>query len=410
MLGYHGVLLVSFEMAGLGPETDYLSQRFGYRIDTLESRSLKLHEDIKKWEKAKILTLHFSPFLKIGISNATTFSNITGDDVGKDNDRVNSSPTMFTPGNSVVNKEDNLRGVNDGLKTKCAAYPVVANYDRNTWGKYGLVKSMLNSSTRILSFQFSSMEDVNLLKEDVGNVLVLVKLHGVPVTAFSGDGLSVIATNLGTPLMLNSYTLNVCDPIMGVLVNSSGNLISGIWNLSSTSTTHIIEKIDKVERLIIKGKVTLVDDESKPVTKVDSFDDHDNEDEVVSTDIDIANFLASKKEGYGTNSLLEQWNESYVNRTDNQEKDEKQRQNDKTGLGMEKTVKDKAKSKPESQSSQKVNRKVNWLNLLHLIVNLEAFEVISSYKLIELIAQGIEAREPLGQLFRPLTQKEWPWF
>ncbi|GJX10221.1 hypothetical protein Tco_0200080 [Tanacetum coccineum] len=46
--------------------------------------------------------------------------------------------------------------------------------------------------------------------------------------------------------------------------------------------------------------------------------------------------------------------------TDNQEKDEKQSQNDKTELGMEKTVKDKAKSKPESQSSQKVNRKVNW--------------------------------------------------
>ncbi|GJX65774.1 hypothetical protein Tco_0300117 [Tanacetum coccineum] len=48
------------------------------------------------------------------------------------------------------------------------------------------------------------------------------------------------------------------------------------------------------------------------------------------------------------------------NGTDNQEKDEKQSQNDKTGLGMEKTVKDKAKSKPENQSSQKVNRKVNW--------------------------------------------------
>ncbi|GJU91179.1 hypothetical protein Tco_1303602 [Tanacetum coccineum] len=45
--------------------------------------------------------------------------------------------------------------------------------------------------------------------------------------------------------------------------------------------------------------------------------------------------------------------------TDNQEKDEKQSQNDKTGLGMEETAKDKAKSKPESQSSQKVNRKVN---------------------------------------------------
>ncbi|GJX81783.1 retrovirus-related pol polyprotein from transposon TNT 1-94 [Tanacetum coccineum] len=52
--------------------------------------------------------------------------------------------------------------------------------------------------------------------------------------------------------------------------------------------------------------------------------------------------------------------EQVENGTDNQEKNEKQSQNNKTGLGMEKTVKDKAKSKPESQSSQKVNRKVNW--------------------------------------------------
>ncbi|GJY33608.1 hypothetical protein Tco_0418077, partial [Tanacetum coccineum] len=49
-----------------------------------------------------------------------------------------------------------------------------------------------------------------------------------------------------------------------------------------------------------------------------------------------------------------------VGGTDNQEKNEKQSQNNKTGLGMEKTVKDKAKSKSESRSSQKVNIKVNW--------------------------------------------------
>ncbi|GJR18746.1 hypothetical protein Tco_0967273 [Tanacetum coccineum] len=46
--------------------------------------------------------------------------------------------------------------------------------------------------------------------------------------------------------------------------------------------------------------------------------------------------------------------------------------NDKTGLGMEKTVKDKAKSKPESQSSQKVNRKVNWSKSKSTQVNSEA--------------------------------------
>ncbi|GKC14268.1 retrotransposon protein, putative, ty1-copia subclass [Tanacetum coccineum] len=94
---------------------------------------------------------------------------------------------------------------------------------------------MFSSSTELFSFQFSSMDglnamlenglwfirshpiilkkwnpDVNLLKEDVENVPVWVKLHGVPVTAFSEDGLSVIATKLGTPIMLDSYTTDMC--------------------------------------------------------------------------------------------------------------------------------------------------------------------------------------------------------
>ncbi|GJX34648.1 hypothetical protein Tco_0246205 [Tanacetum coccineum] len=73
------------------------------------------------------------------------------DDVGKDSDGVNSSPTKVTPGNSAVNKEDNLHVVNDGLKTK---------------GKYGLVKSMLNSSTEIFSCQFSFMEGSDAMLEN----------------------------------------------------------------------------------------------------------------------------------------------------------------------------------------------------------------------------------------------------
>ncbi|GKB54916.1 hypothetical protein Tco_0905669 [Tanacetum coccineum] len=64
--------------------------------------------------------------------------------------------------------------------------------------------------------------------------------------------------------------------------------------------------------------------------------------------------------GFPNISLVSDSWSKWSPRTDNQEKDEKQSQNDKTRLGMEKTVKDKAKSKPESQSSQKVNRKVNW--------------------------------------------------
>ncbi|GJY28054.1 hypothetical protein Tco_0403821 [Tanacetum coccineum] len=48
---------------------------------------------------------------------------------------------------------------------KKVAYPVVANYVRNTWGKYGLVRSMFSSSTRFFSFQFSSMDGLDAMLE-----------------------------------------------------------------------------------------------------------------------------------------------------------------------------------------------------------------------------------------------------
>ncbi|GKB81383.1 zinc finger, CCHC-type containing protein [Tanacetum coccineum] len=172
----------------------------------------------------------------------SSYANITGKPSGK---KVNVR-TLFTPGGNgidVVVPVDSIRAISERFANtaygfflgKKVAYPVVANYVRNTWGKYGLVRSMFNSSTGLFSFQFSSMDgldamlengpwfirnnplilkkwhpDENLLKEDVSTVSVWVKLHGVPVTAFSEDGLSAIATKLGTPLMLDSYTSDMC--------------------------------------------------------------------------------------------------------------------------------------------------------------------------------------------------------
>ncbi|GJY92886.1 hypothetical protein Tco_0508668 [Tanacetum coccineum] len=72
------------------------------------------------------------------------------------------------------------------------------------------------------------------------------------------------------------------------------------------TTTPIVKKIDKLERLIIHGKLTLVDDEGRPLEKVDYSGDHDSEVEVEAVDNEMENFLASKRVGYGTNSLLEQ--------------------------------------------------------------------------------------------------------
>nr|GEW85360.1 hypothetical protein [Tanacetum cinerariifolium] len=83
---------------------------------------------------------------------------------------------------------------------------------------------------------------------------------------------------------------------------------SSFWNAksSSPSTIPIIEKINKMENIIIFWKASLVDNEGKPLRKVDD----DSEDEVASDDNEMASFLA-KKDGYGTQSLLEQWKDSH---------------------------------------------------------------------------------------------------
>nr|GEW80171.1 hypothetical protein [Tanacetum cinerariifolium] len=178
--------------------------------------------------------------------------------------------------------------------------------------------------------------DVNLLKEDVGNDLIWVKLHGVPVTAFSEDNLSVIATKPGTPLMFDSYTLDTCilswgsssyiramievrtdvelkDTIIAAMPKLVGDGFYTCTISVDISTTPIVEKTDKLERLIIDEKLTRVDDEGKPLKKVDYLGDHDSEDEVKLVDNEMASFLASKRVDYGTNRLLEYWKKTYEN-------------------------------------------------------------------------------------------------
>nr|GEW85779.1 hypothetical protein [Tanacetum cinerariifolium] len=125
--------------------------------------------------------------------------------------------------------------------------------------------------------------DVNLLKEDVGIVPIWVKFHGVPMTAFSEDSLSDIATKLDTPLMLDSYTSDVFEndddlDTNGEISKSAGKGANFGVSLSdheffhvssnSTCTTIIVERIDKLERQIIDGKLTLVDDDGNLLPKV----------------------------------------------------------------------------------------------------------------------------------------------
>ncbi|GKA26605.1 hypothetical protein Tco_0712714 [Tanacetum coccineum] len=73
---------------------------------------------------------------------------------------------------------------------KHIAYPIVENYVKNTWSKYGFVKLMMNSSNGLFFFKISSGDVMDAMLEN----------HPCE------DVLSVIATNYGPPLMLESYT------------------------------------------------------------------------------------------------------------------------------------------------------------------------------------------------------------
>ncbi|GJR32577.1 putative reverse transcriptase domain-containing protein [Tanacetum coccineum] len=126
--------------------------------------------------------------------------------------------TLFTPegnGIDVVVPVDSIHAIGERLAN--TAYGFFLGTDSSMDGLDAMLENgpwFIRNNPLILKKWYP---DENLLKEDVSTVPVWVKLHGVPVTAFSEDGLSVIATKLGTPLMFDSYTSDMCMQSWGGL-------------------------------------------------------------------------------------------------------------------------------------------------------------------------------------------------
>ncbi|GJV60944.1 reverse transcriptase domain-containing protein [Tanacetum coccineum] len=58
---------------------------------------------------------------------------------------------------------------------------------------------------------------LSLTKDGVTNVPIWVKLHRVPVIEYSEDGLSLIATQVGKPIMLDAFTSSMCAESWGCI-------------------------------------------------------------------------------------------------------------------------------------------------------------------------------------------------
>nr|GEY05135.1 hypothetical protein [Tanacetum cinerariifolium] len=69
-----------------------------------------------------------------------------------------------------------------------------------------------------------------LKKDTITSVPVWVKLHNVSVVAFSEVGISIIASSLGKPIMLDSYTSTICQKSWGK--NSYARVLTEVSSLS----------------------------------------------------------------------------------------------------------------------------------------------------------------------------------
>ncbi|GJV36669.1 hypothetical protein Tco_1409146 [Tanacetum coccineum] len=166
------------------------------------------------------------------VVNTTSFANIVTSQKPQPQPKVNFRKMDVTsstngeyeamiPVSSVMKVNERLSNSIFGYFIgKRIAFPVVKNYVFNAWGKFGIQKVMMNAKG-FYFFKFSakkSVDDVlengpwiirnvpiilnkwtpstSLTKENHTKVLVWVKMHDVPLAAFTADGLSVIASKI----------------------------------------------------------------------------------------------------------------------------------------------------------------------------------------------------------------------
>ncbi|GJQ90655.1 zinc knuckle CX2CX4HX4C containing protein [Tanacetum coccineum] len=88
-------------------------------------------------------------------------------------------------------ESEKMKGLEDGLKN-------------GSW--------MIRNSPLILK---KWMINTRLFKEELTRIPVWVKLHDVPIQVFSKDGISLIATQIGKPVILDSFTSSMCTNYWG---------------------------------------------------------------------------------------------------------------------------------------------------------------------------------------------------
>ncbi|KAJ9536643.1 hypothetical protein OSB04_un000192 [Centaurea solstitialis] len=118
-------------------------------------------------------------------------------------------------------------------------FPIVEEYAKKTWGKFGFSAAMMNSN----GFYFFKFNDIGGAKQVIENGPLMirgvplfvdlwdpsqglskpmhntcplwVKLHNIPLVAFNKEGIGRIASALGVPKQMDACTSSMCDKAWG---------------------------------------------------------------------------------------------------------------------------------------------------------------------------------------------------
>nr|GEX93896.1 hypothetical protein [Tanacetum cinerariifolium] len=137
---------------------------------------------------------------------------------------------------------------------KRLAFPLVENYN-----KYGIDKVLEDGPWLIHTVPLILnvwSPNTDLKKTEVKKAPIWIKLHHVPIVAYSKIGLSLITTQLGKPIMLDSYTSSMCldYSLWEVIINGDSptptvviegvvrpaTILSADQNLPSERKTHTL--------------------------------------------------------------------------------------------------------------------------------------------------------------------------
>nr|GEY96190.1 hypothetical protein [Tanacetum cinerariifolium] len=217
---------------------------------------------------------------------------------------------------------------------KLVEYPVVANYVRNTWGKFRLVRSMFSASIGLFSFQFSSMDGLDAMLENgswfIRNSLLILKKWHLDENLFKEDVFGHIheecprSTGVGEKKTMKKPN----QPSQGFKPQKEYRSVSKKPTASSNgnkkkcveptevSNSNSFDVLNSFDNDVEFGKLRLLDNDGNPLVPTGIMES-DSEVEVVFDETVNLRILTSRKDrsdkGY---SLLEQWRDSYPDNDD----------------------------------------------------------------------------------------------